>query len=449
MIGRTGPSPRRVAIWVTGLALAPTFVAQAQEHGRDEAAGASVPALLSAVELALLAGDADTAEQQLAAIAEREPDNPWRWFFQGRVHRLRERPYAAMSAYDRALARLDASGTDDPALRARIAQHRQRARRDVFSLKLTAGLYYDTNVSFTGTGGQDLGFVSGRPDGAWGVQASGNFSPIANAHERLTFQLRAADTWYSRIEEFDLQDYGGAVTYAHRLHPRWSADANYTGGLTLLQRQSYVAAHTFTFALNHHWEKSQDRLRPVRTRMHYALELRDFLFPTDPNLDLDGISHRVGLTHELALQWTDDLPPWDLAAGYEFGRVSTEGREFDHQAHRFFIRGRAPLVNPWQPDRYLILPDRPADVSFSVLWELDRYRHPSGFDSARRRRRDLITTYTWQLSQLLVSDPHRGDLSLVGIVSWSDSDANIRVRGGGAPFSYDKVVYGLQLAWSW
>ena len=48
-----------------------------------------------------------------------------------------------------------------------------------------------------------------------------------------------------------------------------------------------------------------------------------------------------------------------------------------------------------------------------------------------------------------------GDLTLRAIIHWTDADSNVRIEDPqwshiqSAPFTYDKIVYGIQLHWQW
>ena len=36
-----------------------------------------------------------------------------------------------------------------------------------------------------------------------------------------------------------------------------------------------------------------------------------------------------------------------------------------------------------------------------------------------------------------------------GIIDWTDANSNITQRDGVNPFTYDRVIYGVQLEWAW
>ena len=96
-----------------------------------------------------------------------------------------------------------------------------------------------------------------------------------------------------------------------------------------------------------------------------------------------------------------------------------------------------------------LLEDMPLDFNFSVQWQIGDYSNNSVFDRRRRPRDDLIVAYTWVLSQKIIEDGPLGDLDIHGVISWIDANSNVRSQDRTRPFSYDRVIYGLQLAWTW
>ena len=48
-----------------------------------------------------------------------------------------------------------------------------------------------------------------------------------------------------------------------------------------------------------------------------------------------------------------------------------------------------------------------------------------------------------------MSDPDRGEVVLHLFVNFSDVNSNVTTREDATPFSYEKVVAGFQLQWSW
>lgn len=439
--------------WSIAAALIPVVAACALAEslpGQDTAGRASVAADLAEAAAALAREDAPAALRHLDRVAISEPLNPWMLYYRGAALLLLRKPYDAMSAFDAADDRLLELGDPDPALRDRIAEHRRLARRQVFALDLELGLAYSTNVTFTGAGAQEVGLISGRSDGSVGALARWSFAPVATDADLLAVSIQTAQMRQFKVEEFDYQDYGLSLGYAHRWSEDWESSIAYVYDFSVLERDSYLSNHALILGLDRHWTRRDTWLRSRRTGVFYRLEGRDFLLPTGPEFDRDGVAHAVGIEHAVQLQPSAHVP-WicDLSAGYVFESVHTEGREFDRQGHDFFLRCGAPLLNPADPSQYLLIPDQEARLEFDALWELDRYRHGSLFDRERRHRRDLLTTLSLRFSQLLRRDVRYGDITLRAIISWSDSDSNVRTRDAGTPFSYDRMFYGLQIAWSW
>jgi len=423
---------------------------QATETSASAANEVDVGGELAAASFDLSLGDARAALRRLERVAELEPDNPWVLYYRGAALGMLRQPYAAMEALDAADARLAALGDPDPELRERIAEERARARKQVFELRLEMGLAYDTNVTFTGTGGQDFGFISGRSDGVFGTRAQWSFAPVADDANVLAFNVRTAQAWHFKVKEFDFQNYGASLRYARRWDDHWESSITYNYDFSVLERQSYLCNHALVFGLDHHWAASGARVRGRRSGVFYRISAEDFLFPVPEVLDRDGIAHAVGLEQAVQIQPLADANwVWELSAGYMFESVHTQGREFDHYSNNFFLRCGLPLLNPADTGAYLLLPDKEMRVEFDAIWELDQYRHPSLYDDQRKHRRDLVTTCAMRISQVLQSDPRDGDITLNAIIAWTDSDSNVLTDDDGTPFSYDRMFYGLQIAWSW
>jgi len=416
----------------------------------DEGDVMSMSSLLTAAAVDLAGGDGEAALARLARVAAVEPDNPWMLYYRGAALVLLRRPYDALAALDAAAERLAALGDPDGALRVQIAELRARARRQVFAFDLRFGLAYTTNATFTGSGGQELGFISGRSDKLFGLEVQASFAPIANDRDVLAIAVRSAQSWHFRVKEFDFQDYGALLRYAHRWDEAWESSIAYTYEFAVLERQSYLCSHAVTLGLDYHWPRNEGQVQPKRTGVYYRLEGDDFLFSTPDALGRDGLVHVFGVEQALQVQPLAGSPwTWDVRGGYAFESAHTEGTEFDRHTNAFHVHCGFPLVNPRDPDAYLLWADRELRIDFDAAWALDRYRRPSLYDSRRRHRRDWVTNLTLDIAQVLEHDPQRGDITLHAIVGWTDSDSNVRTRRGGVPFSYDQLYYGLQIAWSW
>jgi hypothetical protein len=377
----------------------------------------------------------------LQAIEAVEPKNPWLWYFRGTTHRSLGDPYKAMEAYDRALDELAAAGNPDPQLVERILWERRAARRQVFSLSAQIGLAYDSNVSFTGDG-STTAIVSGRGDGKFASLLQLDYVPHITNEDAVAVGLRLNHTWHFSIEEFNYQQYGGYVRYTRRLAEKWVFDIRYDYDLSYLGNESFSSIHAITPRISYRWAEGDSAFRPVESGLFYRIQAKDFLFSTDSRLDRDGFANAVGLEQSFLLTPDASKPNWvwDVFAGYQLESDATQGREFDRLSNDFYLGLSVPVRNP-------LFDNKDLTFQFLASWELDRYRNPSLYDRRRRERRDLITTLGVVISQLLVSDPHNGDLILHGILNWTDADSNIKSRDGSEPFTYDKLVAGFQLEW--
>ena len=68
-------------------------------------------------------------------------------------------------------------------------------------------------------------------------------------------------------------------------------------------------------------------------------------------------------------------------------------------------------------------------------------------DRRGRKRDDVITSAGLVFSQELRVDPDHGDLIVHFIFNWSDYESNVRASDRSKPFSYDKIVAGIQFEW--
>ncbi len=436
------------------MAAVPLARAQAPDELSPEQLAVRVALETAAAQLA--AGQAAAALASLEKVQASEPDNPWLWFYRGSAQYQLGEPYRAIEAFDRALQILQELGDPDPDLAAKLRQSRHLTRRQILHLSLTTGLVYDTNVSYLGSSSGET-FISGDPDMRFATQFQLDYAPVLTAQQVLATGVRLAHSWHFDIDEYNLQDYGAYVRYARRLSPNWTASIQYDYDFYLLGNQSFLSDHVLTPALTYHWLQPADRaFRLEDTRVYYRFESSDFRFETEPLYDRDGPAHGVGIDQTFkwrpvgSSNWT-----WDLAAGYRFDSFFTDGTEYDRREHNFYVGVSLPLVNPAAPDQYLIIPDKELIFRCNYQWQIATYRNHSLTDADGDKRSDLLGTLNFGLSQTLAKNPEYGDLILHGLISWTDANSNVTTQERifpyrtGEPFTYDKVVYGLQLEWSW
>ncbi len=391
---------------------------------------------------ALQEGRPADALVSLKRIEHLERDNPWLWFYRGLAQLQLGDWYRSMECLDQAQDMLTAHGDPDPTLSAGIREYRRRARNQVFSISYQTGLTYDGNVTYLGSGGAGLD-ISGRGDGKFTSMLRFEYAPIATATESFSFGARAANSWHFRIDEFDEQDYGATIHYHRTLGERWQAAVQYEYDVFYLGNEPYLSQHTVTPSVTYHWKRCACRLMPVSTRFVYRIDAREFFFDTTPDFDRDGYTNAVGVEQSFKFtplsgrEWT-----WDVYGSYFFESVATEGVEFDRLNHVFNAGFMMPLTNPWMPDKRLTF-------RFNAAWEIADYRNDSLIDFDADERSDLITALDVMLSQQLVTDPERGDVTLHAIVGWTNADSNVTLEDGPQPFTYEKWIAGLQLEWSW
>jgi len=395
-------------------------------------------------------GRAREALSVLRAVEGFEPDNPWLLFYQGSAHLHLGNAHEAMKSFDRALDLLAKFGNPDPQLARRIRQDRRDARRQVFGMTYQTGLAYDTNVSFLDDAATGLGLITGRRDGKFASSFAFQYAPVATEDHALVLGGRLGHTWHFAVEQFDYQDYGSSIRYAHRLGEDWEVSLQYDYDMTFLSNEPFLSNHALTPGLRYDWHPGTEPFALDKTNIYYQFSGRDFLFATEPEFDRDGIVNAFGVEQSFLFRLLPaSTRTADLTLGYRYESVSTQGSEFDRNDHDFYVGLGLPLLNPRAPEQYLILPDKELVFRFQVDFQVGDYRNRSLLDRFARRRSDRITTYGFSVSQKIVEHPDYGDLTLHGIINWTDAASNVEMRDGAAPFTYDKVVYGVQLEWSW
>jgi hypothetical protein len=391
------------------------------------------------------------ALETLRPVEKLEPDNPWLAFYRGLAHLQLGDAYQAMADFDAGLDRLAALGDPEPDLARSIAHYRRLARRQVLSFTYRVGLAYDTNVSYLGSNvATGPGLISGRPDSELVSRFELGYALLATETDTLAFGVRLGHDWYRKVHEFNYQDYGATARYTRRLDEHWELSLGYDYDAILLGNESFLSCHALTPAVEYRWRLRPAPIAPDTTRVYYQYSGLDYLYNTSQPYLRDGPAHAVGAEQTFAFRPLPNAARnGDATIGYRYEVFATDGTEFDHIARYFYLGLGVPVLNPRAPQQYLILPDKELMFRFNATWEVDSYRHPSLFDRYSRNRHDNLRTYGFTISQRLIEHPTYGDLTLLGIVTWTDADSNVSPSDGVYPFTYDKVVYGLQLEWSW
>ncbi len=410
---------------------------------------AEVRDALESAAVILQEGHPRAALELLDAVEAKEPRNPWLWFYRGCAWLQLRSPYAAMNALDTAADILHDLGNPAPDLLARIRQVRAGARRQVFNVSFNLGMAYDSNVSYLGDVGT-LDTPAGRGDMRYGLGLRLDLAPIADQRQALTAGTRIRTAWHFSVEQFNYQGYGSYLRYTRYLGDRWELAGRYDYDMELLGNDAFLSTHTLTASLTFRPKPSTARFRPTYTTIHYAFAAQEFFYDVDPEFDQDAVVHRVGVQQAFSLR---QMPrsEWacDFLVGYTFSSYLADGSEYDRYVHDFHLGLGVPLINPAKPDEYLLLPDKELVFRFQANWEHASHWNGSRNDRDRDGRSDLITTLSFMASQTLLSDPDDGELVLHAIVNWTEADSNVTTRDLLHPFTYDKVIYGIQLVWSW
>ncbi len=383
------------------------------------------------------------ALQTLKPVDPLEPDNPWLHFYRGAAHQGLQNWYPAMESYDNAMDLLLSYGDPEPELFKTIQQYRTQARRNVFSMSLSTGIAWDSNVSYVGDAGSQADLISGQGDAVINTRFNIAYAPIANETETLVLAARTFNTWHTDLDQFDQQNYGFTANYVRKIDDHWSWSLRYDYDVVYLGLQPFVSSHAITPSLFHRWEPTDAPFQPTTTNFYYRFEAHDYLFRTPSEFDRDGYDNGVGLSQGFVWQPNRDNP-WAMTidTGYEFEFVATEGSEFDQMRHNFFLSVGLPLTNPLLPDKDLLW-------TINANCEIGDYREASLIDRDGDERYDVITTLESVFSQRLISHPTRGDLTMHAIVGWSHAASNVTREDRSSPFSYEKWISGVQFEWNW
>lgn len=439
------------ALQTTDQAFSADFISPANiapSAGKDPPTNAE--ALFQKAVQELREGRPDEALSTLQPLGEieQERENPFLWYLRGAAHHQRNEPHEAMDAFDRALDSLARLGEPDSALARQIRIDRLAARRKVFVASLQVGTAFDSNVTFRGGDVVDE-FITGREDVVFGTSVFADFAPLARRDEELHIGVGLHHNWHASIGEFNDQEYDLSFRYTRHLDRHWDFHIQYSHDFLLFDNQSFLSNHALSPGISYRWPQSGSKFRPTETVLDYRIEYRDFLFPTEPDFDRDGRAGSFGVTQSFSWNCLTPKSPeglvpspwnWDLLIGYRLTSNETQGSEYDRLSNRFLFAARVPLRNP-------LLPDKELAFRFGASWDVDDYQDKSLVDRRRRHRDDLITTLSAVLSQTLLSSATDGELILHGIFQWTDADSDVIARDGSAPYTYDKIIAGLQLEW--
>jgi len=352
------------------------------------------------------------------------------------------------------------------------------AQNDIL-FSLFVGAHRDTNVVLLGertdlprdiSRTKDFGFTLGAA-----VDYTYNLGNIDPSYRRWTFGLRGKTTQLFNIDvdEFDEQTYGTTMAVQYEVMEkrgdfgpiffRLQYDFSYTN----LGRAAFLGSNTLRPDVRIYWWN-----RRAETSVYFSYERRKYHEPLfDVRFDRTGDYFSFGVTQSARLiEMTPlfdklGLPAWGSDddelkqddpdypkryftpyVGVEYSWDSTNGDEFDQNEYQLLLGFAVPLPWGWQ-----------FDASGSFQWQ--DYRQQSLTDFHRRPRRDFVQEYNVGLQRTFVLEAGdlvnrytpRIDRTLMTVRAhgrWTNDDSNVVDRSGQAVFSYDRVFYGVTVAFA-
>lgn len=346
---------------------------------------------------------------------------------------------------------------------------------------LSAGIQRDSNVVLLGertdlprniSDKDDFGFRLG-----FIVDHTLDLALFDSDLEKWTLGLRGrtSQLWHSEIDTFDEQNYGGSIALQYELVGEEDNDGpvyaqiQYDFDYTLLGRQPFISTNSISTRIRAYWDE-----RRGNSDVYFHFEIRDYSEPLfDRRFNRDGHYFRLGVFHShKAINMTPIIEGWGMPAwghpndtafeqddekyesryftpfvGFEYGWDSTAGDEFDLRQYKLTLGAITPLPYGWQ-----------LDTTFDFSWE-EYLADGSLVDFHRRSREDFVQRYEIGLSRTYVlregSDENRYNLktdhtlmTIRGFAAWTLDDSNVVDRSGQAIFEYDRVVYGINVAFS-
>ena len=360
-----------------------------------------------------------------------------------------------------------------------------------FYLDLQAGVAYDTNVIL-------LGQQTARPRGlgrkhdvrfesALALGYTLDLGKVNADLDRWTVGIlgRTSANWHGSIEQYNLDDYGGSVALQYRLLDSWQAGGHAQGPLYASVQYDFDY-----FVLGNDGFLGVNRVSPQLTLYtmdqraitglafhyedrdyHVSLPSRKFdrggnYYAVDLSQSLDVVDMTRLYNHLGIEPWGlkgDPVDPEQLSAdnltqdstgyqrwlkpyaGFEYGMDSTKGSEFD--AHRYMMTAGMIVPLPYG-----------VELDFNSQWEWQDYYHRGSLvDYHRRGRNDFIQRYQVGLDRSFVLVPgvrtNRNTVKVDRLVMtlgldavFVDDDSNVQDRLGEAVFSYDRAIWGINVA---
>ncbi len=299
------------------------------------------------------------------------------------------------------------------------------AARRPWDLTVQLGYAWDTNVILRG---ENIRTPSreGQEDGRFGMASAFTFRLVDTQDVVLGVGLNTFNSWHGDIKEFDVQTYGANIYTAYSPpQANWlTLGLRYDWDYSFVGRDSFLTRHRVTPQVD------IQETDWTSTTLFYQLDVREYFNqPVDRRLDRDGLTHAFGAVQDFELFDLFNRPVTaDLSYRYENTR--TDGNQFDSRNHIFAFGVTVPL---------------PEDFTFQFIneWEIARYKNSSIFDRDSSARRDVLYSFIFALTKRFDEN-----LSLRFEVDVFNDDSNVSDRFGQQFFSYDRVIYGLSLMYT-
>ncbi|HEY3245743.1 MAG TPA: hypothetical protein VGM03_20550, partial [Phycisphaerae bacterium] len=307
-----------------------------------------------------------------------------------------------------------------------------------FQATVRLGLNYDSNVILLGEDTVLPSNVSSEEDIRFGLTSDFIYRVPLGDKAEMSVGGSTYHSWHASIEQFNVQTYAGRFGLTYHVTRDLTAGLEYDYDYNFVGNNDFLSRHRITPLLRLTEKYYDDGTPHTWSTVEYSYEDRNYLFTTIRQLDRDGNYQTLTLSQgfNLCQPWksrNDDR--WVRASGgYRLHSASTVGDEFDETSQGIVAGLTVPL--PCQ-----------LNFEFSGQWTWEDYKQPSLFDFKRKEREDFVQTYIWSLGRGWVLNDHVS-MEVRGDVVLTLDDANVNDRLKEAVFSYDRVIYGVSVAFS-
>jgi TolA-binding protein len=307
-----------------------------------------------------------------------------------------------------------------------------------FQATVRFGLNYDTNVILLGDNTILPSNISNEEDIRFGLTSDFVYRIPVNDRLEMAVGGGTFHSWHASVDEFNVQTYAGRFSLNYRVTNDLTAGIQYDFDYNFVGNDDFLARHRVTPLLRLTERYDADGTPRTWSTLEYSYEDRDYQVPTIRQLDRDGNYHTVTVS-----QGFNMCQPWKArndsrwvrsSIGYRLHSASTVGDEFDQTSHGLLATLTVPL--PWE-----------LNFDFTGQWTWEDYKQPSLFDFKRKEREDFVQTYVWSLGRGWVLNDHV-NMEIRGDIILTVDDATITDRLKEAVFSYDRVIYGVSVAFT-